>query len=229
MGSALSYLDTTSDAFVGILIAAQCLDVNRVMNSTSFLDTFNTHIITSSARRVGRPRPRPLFSERCCVRSEFWDNLPTHDSFVHLGMPLLLPRKSLPPSCPLAALLLDHPRAPVPIVLDELAHAALARDGQLPLLEDLLDDLPPAHPLGLVDGRPPPPRDLDVGQRRQLARLLDRVVDLAGRRRLDDEGEQLADVVSADEPGVGDAVARELVDSLGDLWNSAPIVVVSST
>lgn len=113
--------------------------------------------------------------------------------------------------------LLVRLRAPIPLLLPELVHNTLAKDGQALLLQLLLNDLPPSHLLGLVHRGLPLCIHLDVGQLRQLTRLQDGLVDRPSGRRLDENCEELPDVLDVEQLGVGNAVARQLVDALRDL------------
>lgn len=108
-------------------------------------------------------------------------------------------------------------RSSEPFRFYELADVVMSEHRQIPLLQFLLYDLPATHRTGLVHGRHPLGVDLHIGQLGQLAVVLDRFVDGARRRRLDEQREQLACAVDLQQLGVGDGAARELVDALRDL------------
>lgn len=93
----------------------------------------------------------------------------------------------------------------------------MARQGQAALLQLLPDELPSAHLDLLVDGRDATRVDPHVGQLEQVALALNGLDELLGRRRTDEDAEELVDAFDAGELGIGEQVPCELEDAFADL------------
>lgn len=96
----------------------------------------------------------------------------------------------------------------------------MAGDRKIPIQKLLLNDLPPADLLLLVDWRDPPRRNLDVRQLSQFLVLLELVCKLFRRRASGDLVKQNAGGGALSDNGVRDADAGELCDTLDDLSTS---------
>lgn len=105
--------------------------------------------------------------------------------------------------------------------------ALVARNGQFPLLELLLDELPTADGLLAIDRGDAAFVHRNVGQL-EFAGAVDGLDDLGGRGRADEHVEHMADGLGAGELGVGQAVASELEDALGDLQAGVVLVKLNS-
>ena len=92
-----------------------------------------------------------------------------------------------------------------------------ASNRQLASLQLLLDKLPATNHLLLVDGRHSPGVELDVGELLHDACLLEQLGQLLGLGLPDHGGDETADAGGAVELCVGEDVAGESLEALGDL------------
>lgn len=115
----------------------------------------------------------------------------------------------------------------IPLRFPEFINTIRPQHRQSSFLKLLLNNFPPTKILGHIHRRPSLRVNAHVGQLVQLAALLDRFVDLACWLWLDNRCEEPARGLNVEQFGVGDLLARELEDTLGNLDIAVELVSIS--